>query len=43
MGFRVYEHGDFKPDWGELQRCYPIGQTPEIKDILYDKEVQSVS
>lgn len=43
MGFQVYEAGSFKPDWGNLQRCYPIGQEPRLKDIVYDKNVQSIS
>src|SRR5699024_8500402 len=43
MGFQVYEAGSFKPDWGNLQRCYPIGQEPKLKDIVYDKNVQSIS
>lgn len=43
MGIQVFEHGDFKPDWGNLERAYPIDPEPKEKDILYDKGVQSIA
>lgn len=43
MGLQIYEKGDFIPDDGSMNRCYPIGAEPKINEIVYDKHIQSMS
>ena len=43
MSIHVFEPGNWIPDDGRFQRCYPIGQPPKQQEILYDQQIQSMS